>query len=264
MLAQMTDLDESNRQFIDAWSMYARRAASGVVADQDGLAVAYSRVAMPLLNMLFVSSPVADSADLQRRIDAALAYGHAAGLPWMLTACDDWLPADAPAQLAAAGLVPASLATGMVTTKLAAPRRAVELDIRRAEDSAGRRAVADLNTAAYGMPTEWGHEAFDREGLFDQGDFWAYVGYQGGTPVSTSTTALVDGRLYVMLVATAADQQKKGYGEAVMRRSLEEAQRATGVTRTVLHATEMGAPLYTAMGYKPVCGFTMYALGGHD
>jgi GNAT superfamily N-acetyltransferase len=108
------------------------------------------------------------------------------------------------------------------------------------------------------MPLEWGHEALDREAIFAE-DFWAYVGYRDGKPVSTSTAALIDKRLYVMMVATAVDEQKQGYAEAVMRRSLEEAARATGVGRTVLHASEGGAPLYVSMGYRPVAGFTMYA-----
>jgi GNAT superfamily N-acetyltransferase len=263
----MTELEESNRQFIDAWSMYARRAAHGAIADLGGVAVAFSRVTMPLMNMMFLSSPVKDTADLRKRLDAAVAYGHGAGFPWMITICNDWLPGDTRAQanelFASAGLAPASLATGMVAEALSPPRRATpNLEIRRVAGKDGRVAVADLNTSAYGMPLDWGHEALDREEIFAH-DVWAYVGYLGGAPVTTSTTALIDGRLYVMMVATAADHQKKGYAEAVMRRSLDEAARATDVARTVLHASEIGEPLYASMGYRAVAGFTMYAEGQH-
>ena len=264
----MTELEESNRQFIDAWTMYARRAELGAIADLGGVAVAFSRVTMPLMNMMFLSSPVEDTADLRKRVDAAVAYGHGAGFPWMITICNDWLPDETRAQanelFGGVGLMPASLATGMVAAALSPPRRpAPGLDIRRVVGTDGRLALADLNTAAYGMPPEWGHEALDREAIF-AADVWAYVGHQGGVPVATSTTALIDGRLYVMMVATAADHRHQGYGEAVMRRSLDEAAKATGVARTVLHASEMGAPVYASMGYRSVAGFTMYASGhGH-
>jgi GNAT superfamily N-acetyltransferase len=55
--------------------------------------------------------------------------------------------------------------------------------------------------------------------------------------------------VYVGLVATHPDHQRKGYAEAVMRRSIEEGQAGFGLTRTTLHASEAGRPLYEAMGY---------------
>ena len=254
---------ESNRQFIDTWGMYARRAANGVVTTLPaGIEVTASRVTMPLLNMLFLGSPVADSVDFARRADAAVAYGHELRLPWMLTVCEDWLPsstrAEAATILGARGVVLSSLATGMVADRLAPPRRpAPPLEIVPVSGRAERIALADLNCAAYGMPLEWGHEALDREEIFAP-DVFGFLGIAGGKPVSTATTALVDGRLYVMLVATAAAEERKGYAEAVMRHSLARAAAATGATRTVLHATEAGAPLYASMGYRSVARFTMY------
>jgi predicted GNAT family acetyltransferase len=68
-----------------------------------------------------------------------------------------------------------------------------------------------------------------------------------------------------MMVATAADHRNKGYAEAVMRHSLARASAATGIRRTVLHASPAGAPLYASMGYRPTARFTMYMVGsdGH-
>jgi len=265
----MTELEESNRQFIASWQLFARRSARGEVLEVDGVAVAFSRVAMPLMNMMFLSSPVADVADLRRRVDAAVAYGRASGHMWMLTVCDEWLPpaarTAAPALLAAAGLAPSSVATGMVADELAAPRRPIpDVAIRPVDTGERRTHVADLNTAAYGMPAEWGREALDREQLFTDG-IWGDVAYLGAEPVSTSTTALVDGRLYVMMVATAAGHRNRGYAEAAMRSSLARAAQASGARRTVLHASDAGAPLYAQMGYRTTGRFTMYLAGadGH-
>ena len=43
--------------------------------------------------------------------------------------------------------------------------------------------------------------------------------------------------------------QGKGYAEAVMRSAVIEGQQAMRSARTTLHATDMGLPVYRAMGY---------------
>ena len=60
----------------------------------------------------------------------------------------------------------------------------------------------------------------------------------------------INGTVYVALVSTAPQQQGKGYAETVMRHAVAEGQRALGVTRSTLHASLMGHPVYQAMGYS--------------
>ena len=266
----MTELEESNRQFVEAWRLFARGARNGAIETHDGLDIAFTGVALPLVNMIFLASPVEDVRDLERRLDAATAFATARDVPWMFTICHDWLPAaDAEttsALLTAAGLAPMTAATGMVAEDLAPPRRPPPpaLTMRSAEGVAAYRELSDLNMTAYSMPLAWGHEAFAREDLYRSG-VWPDLGYVDGAPVATSTTALVDGRLYVMMVATDAAHRNKGYAEAVMRRSLARAHAATGIRRTILHASPAGAPLYASMGYRRTADFTMYLAGsaGH-
>jgi ribosomal protein S18 acetylase RimI-like enzyme len=262
---EVMEVEESNRQFIDAWKLYARRAANGAVEELPGLVVAFSRVAMPLMNVVFLSSPVVDTADFAARVRAAVKYGHRSGVSWILGVCEEWLPASMRAEaaqiLAEASLQPESLLTGMVTDTIAPPRRALPpVDIRRVDSKEARIAAADLNSVAYAMPLQWGREAFDREAIFPA-DVFGFVGYVDGAAVSTATTAILDGKIYVTLVATAAEQQHKGYAEAVTRHALEQATAESGITRTVLHATEAGRPLYQALGYRAVANFTLYGQG---
>lgn len=265
----MVEVEESNRQFVAAWRLFARGARLGVIETRDGIEIAFAGMALPLVNMIFLASPVNDASDLQRRLDAAFAFGRSRGVPWMFTICEDWLPASdadrVSAMLAAAGLAPMTTATGMVADGVTPPRRPAPpaLDMRNADGTASYRELSDLNMDAYSMPAEWGHEAFAREDLFGR-DLWPDVGYLHGAAVSTSTTALVDGRLYVMMVATAAAHRNQGYAEAVMRRSLARAGEATGIRRTVLHATPAGAPLYASMGYRTTARFTMYTAGSPE
>ena len=87
---------------------------------------------------------------------------------------------------------------------------------------------------------------------------FAYVGYKNGRAVTTAATYVEDNSLYVGWVATLPKARRNGYAEAVMRHSLEEAAWSTGLSRTVLHATELGYPIYRAMGFRQVAFFHVY------
>ncbi len=118
--------------------------------------------------------------------------------------------------------------------------------------------MGTLNAMAYGMPVE-----SDRGGDFNEAIFgpeaYGVVGRLEGKPVTCGATFVVDERLYVGYVATLPEHQRRGYAEAVMRRSLEEAARERGWRRSVLHATEAGRPVYAKMGHRGVEQYTLYA-----
>jgi predicted GNAT family acetyltransferase len=87
------------------------------------------------------------------------------------------------------------------------------------------------------------------------------VGYVDGESVSTASVAAVDDIAYVALVATNPAHQGRGYAEAAMRAALNEARVHWGVTRTILHATPAGVPLYARMGYGDTGGYHVYVSG---
>jgi predicted N-acetyltransferase YhbS len=89
---------------------------------------------------------------------------------------------------------------------------------------------------------------------------YAYIGLENGVPVSTAATVETNGCLFLALVATAPEAQRKGYGEATVRKALFEGAKATGLTRTVLHATMAGAPVYERIGYRKVATIRLYGL----
>ena len=74
------------------------------------------------------------------------------------------------------------------------------------------------------------------------------------------TTIATGNCLFLALVATAPEAQRKGYGEATVRKALFEGGRATGLTRTVLHATPAGAAVYERIGYRKVASISFYGL----
>jgi GNAT superfamily N-acetyltransferase len=150
--------------------------------------------------------------------------------------------------------------TGMVAGSLAPPRRPVpsELRIDTTVDAGMVAKLFDVNSHAYGMPLELG-QASIRPGLFTNA--WCAVGHIDDEPVSVAVTFRVGECLYVAWVATMPARQGRGYAEAVMRRTLADAGAATGLSRTVLHASAAGQPLYAMMGYEPVTAVTFYGHG---
>lgn len=261
----MTGIEESNSQFLGAWKHFSRHAANGAIEDLGGVVAMYSNVPVPFLNVFGIDTPVRDDADLIRRIEKAKRYAHKAGWPYFIAVCTDFVPQGLQSRLDAifgeAGFNAFMEWTGMVCDPVRPARKTApaELELRPATTAELRVAINDLNSAAYGMPAEPGRDPLSREPL------WAamhgVVGCVDGQPVATATTLPVDGRLYVALVATHPDQQRHGYAEACMSESLRLASEATGLKRSILHATDAGHPVYLKMGYYDVTRFILYMEG---
>lgn len=231
--------------------------------DDGPLSVSLAGVPHFILNTIALREPVS-AESLPATIRAAKQHAANCPAPWLLITCDEWMPPGAEPVLASEGLAPAMKLTGMVAEALAPPRRSAppELEIRTGADHDMVRALFDVNSLAYGMPVEMG-QASVRPGMFTN-EAWCAAGYVDGMPVSVAATYRVGACLYVAWVATIPSAQGRGYAETVMRRTLADGASATGLRRTVLHASDAGRPLYNAMGYHTVTAFTFYAFGlGH-
>ena len=146
----------------------------------------------------------------------------------------------------------------MATDKLLDPvRPPVTLDIRRVADQKTLLDLYDINSAGYDIAPELGRASTGPVEDWDPKTF-GYIGYDGGTPVVCAVTIPLDGRLYVEMVATIPAAQRRGYGETIMRHSIEQAARATGLTRIVLHASDEGYPIYLQMGFRATSKFSVY------
>ncbi len=260
-----SEIRESSRLFARAWEFWARRHESGEVSQLPGLKVAWMNVAWPICNLTFLSEPV-DAAGLESAAQAALDYAQERDRGWLLFACQDFLPERArqPAEeiLSRHGMAQVGAVTGMAAERLLPPRRPLpDLEIRAVSDEETRRDYCAVNALAYEEPDELVREALGPEKLWGEGTFGC-VGYLDGQPVCTAKTIALDGVLYMALVATRPDLQKKGYAEAVMRHSLARAREATGLERTFLHATPAGLALYQEMGYRGITEFLCFAAGG--
>jgi ribosomal protein S18 acetylase RimI-like enzyme len=103
-----------------------------------------------------------------------------------------------------------------------------------------------INDAAYGLPPE--HFAPVMRRLSRDGYHLA-VARRDGTALACSGVLVHEGNAEVVFVATLPDARRQGLAAECMRTALRAAA-AEGCTTTTLEATEAGAPVYSAMGYR--------------
>jgi GNAT superfamily N-acetyltransferase len=87
------------------------------------------------------------------------------------------------------------------------------------------------------------------------------IGAADGRDVATTAAALVGDIIYIALVATEPDCHRRGYAEAVMRTAIDRAVAAFGPRRLWLHASDMGRPVYAAMGFETGGALPTYEFG---
>lgn len=259
------EIEESNEQFLGAFERFARGCPNGIVREFNGVAALYGRVPLFLFNCFGFVTPVENDDDLRSRADSLTRFARRERHPYFVSSCVERLaPGLAPQAdelLSEFGLAPMFQWKGMVTEELTPPARQCEgLDLRPVWNAETRIAVNDINSYAYGMDVNPGREVFNCPPLWR--DMFGVVGYVDDLPVSTATALHVGPCLYVAMVATHPDYQRRGYAEACMREALRIAGDATGIRRTALHATDAGNPVYQRMGYREVATFQLYAEQG--
>lgn len=252
------ELYESVDLFISAWQAFAEEFEGAEVKKRGNLFVTWADTELPFYNTIFLTEEVNDASRLRLLADEAVAVTRSKKMPGLLAVCNDLLSGsagkEAHAILAERGYTDRIPMTGMVAEPFPlACARPMGLRIERSYDGT---TVTEMNTVAYHMPAELGRTSVLTPGFWQHA--YTSVGYKDDRAVCTATTMVLGNVLYLALVATVEDARKKGYGEAVVRHSLQTAHEATGLRRTILHATEDGKPVYTRLGYRPVGKFTWY------
>ena len=226
----------------------------GEVRQLPGLTIASANTSLPTFNAAFMTAP----GEWEEQVEAARSYFAVRRRPGVLVACEDWVDEDARRIIAASGAQADMHLTGMAAESLVpALRDLPDLVFRRVEDEDTRLALADMNSLSYGIPIDWGREAVGTDQHW-AGTNFGHIGYLNDQPVTAAATLAVGSVLYVAWVATLPSHRQRGYAEAVMRYSLSEARRATGIERSALHATAAGYPIYLRMGYQPLRGFVLF------
>jgi GNAT superfamily N-acetyltransferase len=256
---------ESLHQFITIWRRIGKPFPEVDGTDGPGLAISWPNTRFPFYNTLFLTEQLTDARVLQNRVLEAAAYMRARPNGGMFVVCMDNLGGPAKENMGAildrAKFAQAIPMTGMAgdILPMEAPGHSALRFVRIGDDST-IQAFAELNCVSYGVPIEAGLCLVKEHTLWRQ-HAYGFVAYEGDKPVSTATAIINEGCLFLFLVATAPDRRRKGYGEAVVRHALQRAHEATGIRRSVLHATDLGYPVYLRLGYHPTVKFMGCMLG---
>ncbi len=240
----------------------ASRRECGEVRELPGLTVASLGSSFQMFNAVFLSSPVADEADLLRRVTIAAVRMAAKGLPWAFWMCEEWLPYGlrrrAIKVLDRRGLHLASEMPGMVAESLRPAERPLpELKIRPVTGEAAREAFCQIGAQCFHVPLMWFEEIFDDQTPM-RPEVSGWVGYFDGQPIATAATVEDSGVIGLYNLATLPEFRGNGYGETIMRYAIARAREKSGLEQTILQSTRQGLHLYERMGYRSVTRFLVF------
>jgi ribosomal protein S18 acetylase RimI-like enzyme len=246
----------------ESFRVIAASRGPGELRELRGVSIASSGVAFQMFNAAFLADPVGSDAELAKRIMLPKVHFNARGLEWAYWVCEDLMVSSTRRRSRTAfekhGLRHSVDLPGMIADEvLPADRPLPALDVRRVTSGPVRDAFCAIGSVCFHVPLPWFREVFDSDGVWTR--FAAYVGYVDGEPVSTAAIVMGGGAAGVYNVATLPGHQRRGYGEAVMRRALEDARSEHGVTRSILQSTPAGLRLYERMGFRTVTRVSVYS-----
>ena len=256
----MTDpVQLSIDQFTNAWRLMCAASTYHASSTVSGVDLVFSGLPIAFFNVGLVTGRGLSATGLAESARCACAWAADRAVPWLLVTTQEALGAgvDATAALDEVGFAPVMPLTGMMATTVAPPARLPEgLELTTPDDDAACAAITTVNSRAYAMAMDAANEILGRR------SFWRsqfpVVALASGSPVACAAALMVDGHRYVALVATDPAQQRRGYADAAMRRALADAAAVHGERPTVLHATEVGKPLYERMGYRAIANHTVF------
>lgn len=206
---------------------------------------------------------------LAARIQAAVASFAAHRQPFFWWLGPSTTPADLAAHLTAAGLVHLGDSPGMAADLHALDESGPvpsDLSIVPVTDEGTLRDWVKVAGDGYGEPESIRQARYDVHtalGLGPEVPLQRYVAYLAGQPVAMSALFLGAGVAGVYEVATANDARRRGIGAAVTLAPLRRA-RELGYRVGVLQASEMGTGVYTRLGFRQVCSFSLYSWEPQD
>lgn len=168
-------------------------------------------------------------------------------------------------EVRAPGLIEASERLGLVRATEALPGMVLRpiLQSPPAPDGVSVARVDHANYDMYvelmiatGVPAPWAGPLFPRD-VIDDADSAAFIGLLDGRPAGTSLVVRTGDLAGIFAVGTVESARRRGVGRAVTWAAAAAA-RDWGCQAVVLQASEMGFPIYRAMGFEPVVDYTRY------
>jgi len=248
MFGMITD---TGKIFSKTWQGYADAFPSSMRVTHPEMEIALAGIAVPLFNLAFPKSRTEMSrAEFKRLLGEfgkILKRQGVAGLVFLRTGQME----------KNAGIAEMFRMPGMVAEELLPPKRALgEFVIRKVAGAEMAEEIARLNVVCHEMEMKDVAELTCLE-LWG-GPNHGFLLYADGKAVAGGSASFVEGVSYIGWMATLPEYRGRGCAEALLRRMDEFMRRRYGVKETVLHATEMGRPVYERMGFRAVDEFAAY------
>jgi ribosomal protein S18 acetylase RimI-like enzyme len=237
--------------FVSTWQGYAEAFPSGEKLIHPEMELAFAGIGVPLFNLAFPKITAELSREEFERLlsefGKILEPRGVPGLMFLRTG-----QAEKNLEIEAMFRMP-----GMVAGELSLAKRAPrEFVIREVAGAAMAEEIARLNVVSHEMALE------DVEKLTCT-ELWrtphhGFLLYKDGKAVAGGSASFVEGVSYIGWMATLPEYRGRGYAEALLRHMDAFMKGRYGVKETVLHATEMGRPVYERVGFRLVDEYAAY------
>lgn len=245
---------------------YFRHSPRAEVEDTPELLRYVSGIPIPEYNGVIRArfAPGLPPEKLAARIAAAITPFAARRQPFFWWIGPTTQPADLGSRLAAAGFSQAGDGPGMAADLHALREDGPVppgLEIVRVGENGTLRHWVETAGAGYGEPEPILAARYRVHldlGLGESLPLQRFLAYLDGQPVAISALFLAAGVAGVYEVATIPAARRRGIGAAVTLAPLRFA-RALGYRIGVLQASEMGLGVYSRLGFRQYCAFSIYA-----
>lgn len=245
-----------------AMACYARVSDGGDTQEFADVVSTCSGLNLAVFNATLLRDAV-DDARLEQSIVTADRHYCARKVGWSFWLCKDLIPAMSRLSCREVfgrhGLSLLAEPPGMYAPHLEPPTRPLPLlDVIRVSDQTSRLDFAYLTSVIFALSFEAAMTIYGQPAVWT-GPMRGWVGYAQGKAVSMVTVVVADGVAGVYSLGTLPQHQGCGYGEAMLRRALDEVRIESGVSETVLQTTQMGLALYLKLGYRVVTSFSVFS-----
>lgn len=239
------------RIFVSTWQGYAQRFPSGERPTHPEMEIAFAGIAVPLFNLAFPKGRTELSrAEFERLLGEFGKILKTRSVPGLMFLRAGQVEKNS-------GIAEMFRMPGMVAGELLPPKRTLgEFVIREVAGTAMAEEIARLNVVSHEMELKDVAELTCAE-LWG-GPNHGFLLYVDGVAVAGGSASFVEGVSYIGWMATLPEFRGHGYAEALVRHMDAFMRRRDGVKETVLHATEMGRPVYERMGFQAVDEFAAY------
>ena len=249
MMDEGTLARREHENMVEAFAQVCGSVPGSLIRREGGVALIATGLPVRLFNQVLIEDDDADERALERAVETTRARGDRFVVHLRVSTDRRHLPT-----LMRLGLV-ASEDGGMPGMALhpvpPAPLAvAPGHEIRRVTTPEGVEDHIAVAIEGFEMP-----EAFARAivpvSLLERPAFAVYVGYTGGVPVTAGLGIRSGDTIGVYNIATIPSYRRRGYGAAMTTRIAADGV-AAGCDVAILQASEMGFPIYEALGYRTV------------